>query len=290
MNISKKNFALFIIIAFGLGYVISALVGGRSSDSNQAGGDISKANRYSKVKSDTNLRILQDKLQNDSVYFCQTQEVSTFLLSRASGLENLTERSIEQCSGIEEFKDQVKELDLLNIKVGKTLAALTEVCDGLDRMAQGKDAPEFEQSYNNAVAGFFRVENRMDLGKSFVECVDKYLENNESDTLAALASEWAVYCFQDAAINQSESDIAYWNDKYNDLSNGESVNGLNPELLSGFNHLGDKFDAVNQLSFSSFMDMLQVLHFDYDNKHQTETVVQTVTTIGRKFPPPFPPQ
>ena len=283
MNISKKNFALFIVIAFGLGYVISALVGGGcNSDSNQTGGDISKANRYSKVKSDTNLSILQDKLQNDSVYFCQTKEVSTFLLSRASGLENLTERSIEQCLGIEEFKDQVKELDLLNIKVGNTLAALTEVCDGLDRMAQGKDAPEFEQSYNNAVAGFFRVENRMDLGKSFVECVDKYLENNENDTLAALASEWAVYCFQDATINKSESDIAYWNDKYNDMTDEDSVDGLNPELLSGTDLLLDKFDAADQMHFSSFMDMLRVLHFDFERRDPTQLTGDTY------YPTPHP--
>lgn len=288
MIISKKNFALFIILAFGLGYVVSALVVGCNSDSNQTGGDISKANRYSKVKSDTNLSILQDKLQNDSVYFCQTQEVSTFLFSRASGLASLTERSIEQCSGIEEFQDQVKALESLNIKADNTLLALDGVCDGLDRMSQGKAVPEYEQSYNNAIAGFLRIENQMKLGKSFVESVDAYLENNESDTLAALASEWAVYCFQDAAINQSESDIAYWNDKYNDLSNGESVNGLNPELLSGFYHLGDKFDAVNQLSFSSFMDMLQVLHFDYDNRHQTDTVIPGSTTIKRKFPPTAP--
>lgn len=260
MILKKSNFVLFLILAFVAGYGVSCLFGGGGVEQNKAGGDVSKASRYSKVRDDAQLKLLQEKLQNDDEYFKQTKEFSAFLLDRVNSLVELTERSIDQCAGIEEFKDQVAGLRSLNAKAGNTELALEEVSSGLDRMAEGKDVPGYEQAYNNAIAGFFRIEKQLGLGKSFVESAGRYMEGNENAELAALTSEWAAYCYQDASLNDSEVEMAYWNDKYNDLAgNAAGTVGLNPELLSGLNVL---IDDMDRLTPKSLMDMLQILHLD----------------------------
>ena len=162
----KKSFVLLLILAFAAGYGLNTLVESIGVEQNKTGGDVSKAKRYNRIRNDEQLNLLQDKLQNDDEYFNQTKEVSSFLLSRVNTLADLTKRSVNQCSGIEELTEQVPGLKSLNLKASNTELALEDIRNGLDRMAQGKDVPDYDQSFNNALAGFFRIENQMDFGKS----------------------------------------------------------------------------------------------------------------------------
>ncbi|MBQ0024904.1 MAG: hypothetical protein KBT00_04175 [Bacteroidales bacterium] len=259
MDIPKKSFVFFLALAFVAGFGLHFLVGNVLVENSQSGSDISKANRYIKSKSNVELNILQSRLQNDEEYFNQTKEVSSLLLSRVNSLADLTERSIELCSGIEELSGQVSVLESLNAKAGNTGLALEDVCNGLDMMADGKVVSDYEQAYNNAIAGFFRIEKQMGFGKSFVETAGNYMKDNENTSLAALVSEWAAFSYQDAAINKSESDMAYWKEKYRDMSKDAAVEVLDAELLSS---LDVSLDGMDEWSLTSFMDMLQILNLD----------------------------
>ena len=96
---------------------------------------------------------------------------------------------------------------------------------------------------------------------SFVEAAGKYLESNENAELAALVSEWTVYSYQDAKLNKSENDMAYWDEKYKEMSNNASE-GLNQDALSGLNDLNEVADGLI-LNSLGIIDMLQVLHLDF---------------------------
>lgn len=257
----KKSFVLLLILAFAAGYGLNTLVESIGIEQNKTGGDVSKAKRYNKIRNDEQLNLLQDKLQNDDDYFLQTKDVTAFLLSRANTLADLTKRSVNQCSGIEELTEQVAGLKSLNLKASNTELALEDIRNGLDRMAQGKDVPDYDQSFNNALAGFFRIENQMDFGKSFVEAAGKYLESNENAELAALVSDWAIFSYQDAKLNKSENDMAYWDEKYKEMSNN-ATEGLNQDALSGLNDLNEVADGLI-LNSLGIIDMLQVLHLDF---------------------------
>ena len=264
MNLKKKSFVLFLVLAFLAGFGLDFLIGGIGVERNLTGGDVSKASRYNKARSDVQLSILQEKLQNDKEYFNQTKEVSSFLLSRVNTLADLTERSIGLCSGIEEFKDQLVALESLNAKAGNTGLALEDVRNGLEMMGRGQDVPDYEQAYNDAVAGFLRIERQLVVGKSFVESAGKYLEDNENAELVALVSDWAAYCYQDATLNGAETEMTYWNGKYNDLSGDVVTDGLNPELLSGLNVVIDCMDGYthleDQLNFLNLDQNILLLH------------------------------
>lgn len=257
----KKSFVLLLILSFVAGYGTNALVDRLRVEQNKTGGDVSKAKRYNRIRNDEQLNLLQDKLQNDDEYFNQTKEVSSFLLSRVNTLADLTKRSVNQCSGIEELTEQVAGLKSLNLKANNTELALEGIRNGLDRMAQGKEVPDYDQSFNNALAGFFRIENQMNFGKSFVEAAGKYLESNENAELAALVSDWTVYGYQNAKLNKSGVDMAYWNEKYKEMSN-DATEGLNLDALSGLNDLNEVADGLI-LNSLGITDMLQVLHLDY---------------------------
>ena len=225
MYVKKLNFVVYLVLALVVGFGTSFLFDNMNVESDQLSGDISKASRYNNVKEDPQLALLQEKLQNDKEYLNQTQAVMSFLQTRVGDLADLTEKTIAQCSDIEEFQDQLNGLKSLNAKAYNTNLALTSVADGLSKMANGQKALDYEQASNNATAGFRKIEGQMGVGKSFVETATKYLEGKEDQKYAELASlvtKWTIYSYQDAKMNHSESNATYWNDQYGKMTDGTS--------------------------------------------------------------------
>ncbi|MBQ0024906.1 MAG: hypothetical protein KBT00_04185 [Bacteroidales bacterium] len=224
MILNKRNYALLLVLALVAGYCLYSLFGVIAGDSGNE-----EADRYDKVKSDVQLDIFQNRLLNDEEYFKQTKEVSSLLLSRVNALADLAERSRAVCFGIEGLNDYVTAFNSLKANASSTELALEDICDGLERMAQGENVPEYEQAYNNAIAGFIKAGRLMNSVKSFVGNAGSYTKDNENSSLADLVSEWIVFFCQDAAPE-----------------------GQGQELLSGMDEWGMK----------SFTDMLQLLDFD----------------------------
>ena len=248
MYVKKLNFVVYLVLALVVGFGTSFLFDNMNVESDQLSGDISKANRYNNVKEDPQLALLQEKLQNDQEYFNQTQNVMSFLQTRVSDLADLTEKTIAQCSDIEEFQDQLNGLKSLNAKACNTNLALTSVADGLSKMANGQKALDYEQASNNATAGFRKIEGQMGVGKSFVETATKYLEGKEDQKYAELASlvtKWTIYSYQDAKMNHSESNATYWNDQYGKMTDGTSKILL-ASFLHEMNNLTQNMDNLTQ--------------------------------------------
>lgn len=213
MYVKNSNFVIFIALAAIVGFGLSFLFSGLGAESGLSSGDISKAARYSNQKEDPALTVIEERLKNDEDFFNSTKEAMTFLQDRMSVLSELTDQTIAACEGIPEFESLMTEMKSLNAKSFNTAAALTTAGGGLDKLAEGKSAPEYELYSNQAYIGFGNVENQMDLGKRFYEAAASYLDGKEGDQyrlIADLAAVWSVYCTQDAFMNESESDVEYW--------------------------------------------------------------------------------
>ncbi|MBQ0063926.1 MAG: hypothetical protein KBS94_07935, partial [Prevotella sp.] len=74
-----------------------------------------------------------------------------------------------------------------------------------------------------AFIGFMKTESQLAIGKEFVETATKYIDKNGekvSEDLARLVADWTVYCTEDAVMNGSEDETAYW------LSSAEKLDGV----------------------------------------------------------------
>lgn len=220
MYIKNSNFALYLALAAVVGFGASFLVSGLGAQSDLASGDISKAARYSNQKEDPASTVIEEKLKNDEEYLRNTKNAMNFLQSRMTTLSDLTEQTLEICSGIPEFESLMSEMQSLNAKSYNTSTALTNANAGLDKMVSGKKAPEYEMFSNQAFLGYSKVENQMELGRKFYDMSTAYLTGKQGDQyspVADLAVVWSVYCTQDAYMNGSNKDIEYWKSKYSEL-------------------------------------------------------------------------
>ena len=248
MYVKNSNFVLFLALAVVVGFGASFLIKGVDAQSDLASGDISKAAKYSNQKEDPALTVIEEKLKNDQEFLSNTKDAMDFLNDRVSTLSELTDKTIELCSGIPEFESLMTEIKSLNAKSYNTGAALANANAGLEKLAAGKSAPEYELYSNNAYLGFNKIENQMSLGQRFYDTASAYLEGKDGDEykdLADLALVWLVYCTQDACMNASEEDAAYWEDKYSELDGmAESVLGLQAQArIYGINK--DDFQIIS---------------------------------------------
>lgn len=235
MYVKNSNFVLFLALAVVVGFGASFLIKGVDAQSDLASGDISKAAKYSNQKEDPALTVIEEKLKNDQEFLSNTKDAMDFLNDRVSTLSELTDKTIELCSGIPEFESLMTEIKSLNAKSYNTGAALANANAGLEKLAAGKSAPEYELYSNNAYLGFNKIENQMSLGQRFYDTASAYLEGKDGDEykdLADLALVWLVYCTQDACLNASEEDAAYWEGKYSELDGmAESVLGHQAQAI-----------------------------------------------------------
>ena len=150
---------------------------------------------------------------------------------------------------------------LLDVKAYNTGLALGNVVDGLERMAEGQNVPDYEQAANNASAGCRKIEGQLGVGKSFVDAACMYLQDNEESEdseLAELVSRWTLYCYQDALINDSGNDAAYWNEKFNDIVDGNSA-VLTSALVNNnklMEYMNECFEVIDIFRFRAAEELL----------------------------------
>ena len=225
MYVKNTNFAIYLGLAALVGFGASFLFSSSNSESSLLSGDISKASRYNNVKVDPAVTAMEEKLQNDENFYNLTKNAYTIIESRVDGLEDLTSRTIEICSNIPEFKTAIKNVVSLNAKAYNTKQSLMVATNGLQKLSEGKSAPEYEQASSNVFVGFQKIEYQLAIGKAFVEEAASYLDGKEGaecDAIAGLVAEWSVYCAQDAVLNNSDKEIAYWNDKSKEMVAGSA--------------------------------------------------------------------
>ncbi len=213
MWIKKVNLAVYLVCALVVGYGACALFGTLSADGNLLSGDIAKADLYSGQKEDPDVAVVEEKLQNDAEFLKQTQEAMSLLKERLEALSSLTERTMSACGDVAEFQNVLEGVGSLQIKAYNATLALDKTEKELQKVAEGKKSTLYEQASNNAYIGFLKTENQLGVGKDFVEVASKYLDGKdgkEMESLAQLVVDWTEYCLQDAVLNGSAEETAYW--------------------------------------------------------------------------------
>ena len=220
MYVKNTNFAIYLGLAALVGFGASFLFSSSNSESSLLSGDISKASRYNNVKVDPATSLLEEKIQSDSAYYNQLMMTYQLLDFRVCDLEDLTARTIDVCSEIEEFKTAIRSVVSLNAKAFNTMQYINTASSSLSKISEGKKAPEYEQASSNVFVGYQKIEQQLAIGKAFVETAGDYLKNNEGEDCSAIAdlvTEWAMYCRQDASINGNDEEMNYWNTKFASL-------------------------------------------------------------------------
>lgn len=216
MYVKNSNFVVYVALAAIVGFGLSFLLTLLGIDPDLSKGDVSKAIRYSNQKEDPAVTVIEERLRNDEEFLYDTRSAMEFLQKRMVVLTELADQTIAACEGIPEFESLMTDMKSLSTKSFNTTEAITNAGNSLDRLAKGKDAPEYELYSNQAFIGFNNVESQMGLGKKFYETATAFLsgkENGEYKQIADLADVWAAYCFQDAQINPAGNDLAYWSEQ-----------------------------------------------------------------------------
>lgn len=210
MYVKNSNFVMFLGLAAVVGFVVSLFAGNLGAEQGLTGGDISKASRYTNQKEDPAFTVIEEKLRNDEEFFNNTKGAMSFLQNRMEVLSELSEETLAACEGISEFEPLMEDLKSLNAKSFNTASAMENAGRSLDKIADGKNAPEYEVYSNMAYIGLGKVEAGMNFGRKFIDAVRDFFISkpvSEYQKLSDLASIWAVYCTEDAYLNSSEEDL-----------------------------------------------------------------------------------
>ena len=238
MYIKNSNFVIYLVAAAIVGFGASFLFAAADFQNGLGSGDISKASRYNNVKEDPDVAVIVEKLQNDTAFFNQSKASIEFLRDRVSSLAALSEETAKLCGNIPALNANVSAMNSLSVKAHNTSIAFESVSDELERIADGKESPAYEQTTNNAYIGFQKVENQLGAAKAFVESANDYLSDKDiekNEELAGMVALWSVYCAQDAAMMEDKDNMKYWNGKLNfDASTTQALRQVSTVV-------GDKF-------------------------------------------------
>ncbi len=232
MYVKNSNFIIYMGLAAVVGFVVSLFAGNLGVEQGLTGGDISKASRYTNQKEDPAFTVIEEKLRSDEEFFNNTKGAMSFLQNRMEVLSELSEETMAVCDGISEFEPLMEELKSLGAKSFNTASAMENAGRCLDKIADGKNAPEYEVYSNMAYIGLGKVEAGMNFGRKFIGAVRDFFIRKpvgEYQKLTDLASIWAVYCTEDAYLNSSEEDLelaSVWGGYDNRAKTGNSAAGI----------------------------------------------------------------
>ncbi len=236
MYVKNSNFAIYLVLAALVGFGVSFLFHSSDAQSSLLSGDISKASVYSNHKDDPEVTAIEEKLKNDEEFFNATKATVSLIEARATSLEDLTEKTLDICADIPELKNVIKTVVSLNAKAYNTKQFAITASNGLDKLASGKKAPEYEQASNSVFIGFNRIDSQLSIGKAFVESALNYLEGKDGEEyypIAELVAEWTMYCAENSFLMEND-DMTYWVDEITDLAYSDLI-GESPKYSLGEN-------------------------------------------------------
>ncbi len=222
--IKKVNFIVYLAVALVLGFGFGCLVRSTGVQDDLLAASVAKASLYNNQKEDPAVSVAEEKLKNDSEFRESTLEVMELLKERMAGLSDLTDRTLKACSEIPDFIELNTTFQSLQAKAYNTNLAIESVTAGIDKILEGKSAPEYEVASNNVYIGYQKINKQLEAGKRFVDAAEEYLKNNmESENAPAVAeliTDWSVYCAEDAVLNGKEDELAYWRNRYDNVYDG----------------------------------------------------------------------
>ncbi|MBO4476030.1 MAG: hypothetical protein J5737_04870 [Bacteroidales bacterium] len=264
----KNKKALFIaagiVVVAAVGILLSPLVDW-SVDKDKASGDIGKAERLSRLKTEP-ISNMQELLLNDADYKDGIVASYVVMQTRAQQFAALVEMSNDAACDLEDFADvlsKMNETREMTVNVCKQLGAAGE---DLATVLGGEDSPEVEQNTINAALAYTTLQKQNRLADLFIEKADRYLKKNEgSDQLKLARDSWVDYQQMTAALGGDSKAAAALEKKGYKLTPEQSVAAVAggnlgyvlPMMMSAA--LSDNLGAANNLSAAFTGDNLNVI-------------------------------
>ena len=238
--IKKVNFVVYLTVAIVVGFGFGCLIRTNSIQDDLLAANIAKASLYNNQKEDPALSVVEEKLKNDTEFRESTIEIMDVLKNRMAGLNELTERTLQTCSEIPDFIELNTTFASLQTKAYNTNLAIESTTSGIEKIMNGKSAPEYEVATNNVYIGYQKINKQLEAGKQFVDTAEEYLKNNmESENapaVAELVTDWSVYCAEDAVLSGKDDEYAYWDNRYTEVFNEVLSNSTFVAHNPGVNH------------------------------------------------------
>lgn len=230
----KNSVALIAGVGLlAVGYACGAYVGYPLVDKDMLEGNIGKAKVYNQTESPEVLAAME-QLANDTAYQKEVVMTTALLNGRIMLMDQLVNATLKATEGIEELKGLNEEMQAQSKRTANANAAYEAYLTEIGKVVNGEKSEAYEQAKNNAMMAFLNVENCLENAPDMINSMLCYTEGTPNDAICDLIGQWAQYSAEDAVLNYSAEDIAYWESAYNTLSNTAQLKGRSLASLAVF--------------------------------------------------------
>lgn len=219
MNIKNSIAAVAALGLLAVGYVAGSYIGLPNVDNSMLKGDIGKANAYNQADSEEVLAAVE-QLVNDKELQEQMAMAATLLDARIGQMQELADWDDWEDEGWQPdsiYPDIIWEqfdLSAVDKRIKNTRETYDEYTKALAAVVNGEKTEGFEQKANNALLAYTVAEKNVKaLAPEMSSALLKVAAQTKSQKAADLASKWIQYSSEDAFINGSKEDMAYWQAK-----------------------------------------------------------------------------
>ena len=192
-------------------------------DFSDAGGDISKASRFSREMESEKLTNMEELLKTDTTFKDGIVVAQMVMQTRAVQFGTLVDMSNQVAGNIPAFAEVLKEMNATLEMVNNVANSLLESGNNLEAALSGKECSNLEQTTINASLAYTTLQKQNKLANKFIDTTDKYLKTAKGDDhLKFVRDQWVDYQKMTAALD-GDKDAAEAMAKKGNLLSGEKT-------------------------------------------------------------------
>ena len=223
MKKNKTTIILGSVIALCVVGAISSLFFDWPVDTNNASGDIGKADRFSREMEGEKLTNMEELLKTDSDFKDGIVMAQVVMQTRAVQFGTLVDMSNDVAGDIPAFAEVLKEMNATREMVNNVANSLTESAGKLDAALSGEECADLEQTTINASLAYTSLQKQNKLANTFIETTDKYLETAQGDDKLKLVRDQRLEYQQMTAALDGDKASAEALAKKGNLLSGEKA-------------------------------------------------------------------
>jgi hypothetical protein len=192
-------------------------------NTGDAGGDISKASRFSREMESEKLTNMEELLKTDTTFKDGIVVAQMVMQTRAVQFGALVDMSNQVAGKIPAFAEVLKEMNATLEMVNNVANSLLESGNNLEAALSGKECSNLEQTTINASLAYTTLQKQNKLANKFIDTTDKYLKTAKGDDhLKFVRDQWVDYQKMTAALD-GDKDAAEAMAKKGNLLSGEKA-------------------------------------------------------------------
>lgn len=232
---TNAKIGLYVGAALIIGYLSGSFIGWPSTEQKLLSGNIGKVNKYGKSTVSPELKALQERMKTDKDFREKTALSFSLLDIHLQSFASIMKFSADVTKGYPEFKAFNEQFSKGITAAENLKAASDKTAEELVKLADGKDAPEYEQLSKNTLVGYMQIGAAQGIIKEFISKTDEFLSGkkiSEYQKLAFARDQWVAYLLYDAAINGKNAEYDYWN-AYKPLLDENGVKDVAQTMTEG---------------------------------------------------------